>query len=77
MRTQEQADTAVAFAGEEAELASLRYQRGLSNNLDVVTAEGNLLAARARRLSALAELAVSSLRLKSAMGTLDLAAEFR
>ena len=39
------AEASVVFADSEAELARLRYQRGLSNNLDVVTAEANLFVA--------------------------------
>jgi len=76
-RTVEQADAAVGFAEQEVELATLRYQRGLSNNLDVVTAEGSLLNARALRFRALADAAVADLRLKAATGTLDPATEFR
>jgi outer membrane protein TolC len=76
-RTLEQADAAVGFADQEVELATLRYQRGLSNNLDVVTAEGSLLNARALRFGALAAAAVADLRLKAAAGVLDPATEFR
>lgn len=65
------AEASVAFSGSEAELAQLRYQRGLSNNLDVVTAEANLLAARSRRLVAAADLAVLRLSLRAVLGTLD------
>lgn len=67
----EQADAAVEFAGQEVELASLRYRRGLSNNLDVVVAEGGLLAARARRFGVLADLALARLHLMAALGSLD------
>jgi outer membrane protein len=76
-RTVEQADAAVGFAEQEVDLATLRFQRGLSNNLDLVTAEGNLLGARARRFAALGDLAVARLRLKLATGTLDPVADFR
>jgi outer membrane protein len=76
-RTLEQADAAVGFADQEVELATLRYQRGLSNNLDVVTAEGSLLNARALRFGALAAAAVAELRLKAAAGMLDPATEFQ
>ena len=71
------AEASVAFAESEAELARLRYQRGLSNNLDVVTAEANLFAARGRRLVATADQAVSRLTLRAVLGTLDPRADIR
>jgi len=55
----------------ECDVARFRYQRGLSNNLDLVNAETGLLAAEARRIGAIAELAVARLYLKAALGTLD------
>jgi outer membrane protein TolC len=61
----------VQFAEKELEVANLRYQRGLSNNLDVVSAEGNVLAAEGRRVGILAELAVARLSLRATLGTLD------
>lgn len=67
----EVADSSVEFAEKEVEVAHLRYQRGLSNNLDVVSAEGNLLAAQGRRVGILAELAVARLSLRATLGTLD------
>jgi len=60
-----------ALARKESEVARFRYQRGLSNNLDLVSAETGLLAAESRRIAAVAELAVARLNLKAAMGTLD------
>ena len=71
VRGLEVADTSLEFAEQEVELARLRYQRGLSNNLDVVTAEAGLLNASSRRITLLADLAVSRLTLLAAMGTLD------
>ena len=53
------------------EVAQLRYERGLSNNLDVVTAESNLLAAESRRIQALADAAVARLRLRAMLGVLN------
>jgi outer membrane protein TolC len=70
------ASTSVEFAGKELELAELRFQRGLSNNLDVVNAEGNVLAAESRRIAVLAELAVARLGLRATLGVLDPRAEF-
>ncbi len=71
VRSLDVADAGVEFAQEEVELATLRYQRGLSNNLDLVNAEANLLGASTRRLSILAQLAVSRLSLLAVLGTLD------
>jgi outer membrane protein len=64
-------EEAVEFAGKEVEVAALRYQRGLSNNLDVVNAEESWLSARSRRVSLLVELAIARLQLRVAMGILD------
>ena len=61
----------VEFAELEAELATLRFQRGLSNNLDVVNAQAALLNAINRRLAVLADLAVARLTLRATLGTLD------
>lgn len=65
------ADTNVLIAQREVEVARLRYERGLSDNLDVVNAESNLLSAESRRLQTLADLAMSRLTLRAAMGVLD------
>ena len=55
----------------EVEVAQLRYERGLSNNLDVVTAESNLLTAESRRIAVLADSAVARLSLRAMLGILD------
>jgi outer membrane protein TolC len=65
------AETAVELGKKEVEVAQLRYERGLSNNLDVVTAEGNLLNAESRRVGALADSAVAQISLRAMLGTLD------
>jgi outer membrane protein TolC len=65
------ADANILLARQEVEVAELRYERGLSNNLDVVTAAGNLLNTESRRIATLAELAVARLALRAAMGILD------
>jgi outer membrane protein len=65
------ADSNVEFARQELEVAELRYQRGLSNNLDVVSAEAGLLGAESRRIALLAELAVARLVLRATLGVLD------
>ena len=67
----------VEFAEREAELADLRFQRGLSNNLDVVNAQAALLNATTRRLAVLADLAVARLALRATLGTLDVRADLR
>jgi outer membrane protein TolC len=67
----EVADASVEFARKELEVAELRFQRGLSNNLDVVNAEGSVLSAEARRLQTLAEQAVARVALRATLGILD------
>ena len=71
------AEVTVEFAEREAELADLRFQRGLSNNLDVVNAQAALLNATTRRLAVLADLAVARLALRATLGTLDVRADLR
>src|SRR6266851_1922630 len=65
------AEASVAISKKEVEVAQLRYERGLSNNLDVVTAEAGLLSIESRRVSTAADLAVVQLALRAAMGILD------
>jgi outer membrane protein TolC len=65
------AETNVAISRREVEVAQLRYERGLSNNLDVVTAESGLLMAESRRIQALADSAVARLRLRAVIGVLN------
>jgi outer membrane protein len=65
------AETSVAIARREVEVAQLRYERGLSNNLDVVTAESGLLTAESRRIQALADSAVARLRLRALLGVFN------
>ena len=67
----ESADTTVEFAEREVALATLRFQRGLSNNLDVVNAQAALLDATTRRLGVLTNVAVSRLTLRATLGILD------
>jgi len=64
-------DESLQISRREVEVAQFRYERGLSNNLDVVAAEGGLMLAESRRLSALAELALSRLSLRATLGILD------
>jgi outer membrane protein TolC len=65
------AETSVALGRTEVEIALLRHERGLSNNLDVVAAESSLLVAESRRIQALAESAVSRLRLRAMLGVFN------
>lgn len=62
------ADTSIDIGRREVEVAQLRYERGLSNNLDVVSAESNLLSAESRRIQAMADAAVGRLRLRAMLG---------
>ena len=62
------AETSVEISRREVEVAQLRYENGLSNNLDVVTAEAGLLQAEGRRIQALADSAVAALRLRAVLG---------
>ena len=65
------AETSVEIGRQGVEVAQLRYERGLSNNLDVVTAESSLLSAEGRRIQALADAAVARLRLRALLGVFD------
>jgi outer membrane protein TolC len=65
------ADSNLLVARQEVDVARLRYERGLSDNLDVVTAESNLMTAENRRLLALVDLAMNRLTLRATMGVLD------
>jgi outer membrane protein TolC len=62
------AETSVELSRREVEVAQMRYENGLSNNLDVVTAEQGLLHAESRRIQALADSAVAGLRLRAVLG---------
>jgi len=65
------AETSVEISRKEVDVAQLRYERGLSNNLDVVTAESALLVAESRRIQALADAAIARVRLRALLGVLD------
>lgn len=62
------AETSVELSKREVEVAQLRYENGLSNNLDVVTAEAGLLQSEGRRIQALADSALAGLRLRAILG---------
>jgi outer membrane protein TolC len=66
----------IEFAKKQLRLASLRYQRGLASNFDIIDAENNLISARSNYVSLLAEYNVALIELKRVTGTLDLQTEF-
>lgn len=61
----------VEAATRQQKLASLRYQRGLASNFDVVDAEGSLLFARSALVSLLVSYKVAEIDLRRAVGSLD------
>ena len=65
------AENGVDLSRREVEVAQMRYENGLSNNLDVVTAEAGLLQAESRRIQALADSAVAGLRLRAVLGVFN------
>jgi outer membrane protein len=65
------AETSVTIARSEVVVAQARYERGLSNNLDVVTAEAELLNAESRRIQARSDAAVARLRLRATLGVFN------
>jgi outer membrane protein TolC len=65
------AENGVDLSRREVAVAQLRYENGLSNNLDVVTAEAGLLQAESRRIQALADSAVAGLRLRAVLGVFN------
>lgn len=71
LRSVSAAETTVELSKREVEVAQLRYENGLSNNLDVVNAEAALLQAESRRIQALADSAVANLRLRAVLGVFN------
>jgi outer membrane protein TolC len=67
---------AVEVAAQQRRLATLRYERGLASNFDVVDAEGSLVLARSALVSLLASYKVAEVELKRATGALDVDKEF-
>jgi outer membrane protein len=59
------------FAIQQHRLATLRYQRGLASNFDVVDAEGSLVSARSSLANLLTDHQVARVQLLRAVGTLD------
>ncbi len=66
----------VDFAEQQLRLATLRYQRGLASNFDVVESEGNLVTARSALVGLLTDFQVARVQLLRSLGTLDVGQEF-
>ena len=67
---------AVEVAEQQRRLATLRYQRGLASNFDVVDAEGSLVLARSALVGLLTSYRLARIELLRATGTLDVEREF-
>ncbi len=67
---------AVELASQQRRLATLRYQRGLESNFDVVDAERRLVLARNALVGLLSDYQVARIQLLRATGSLDVAREF-
>jgi outer membrane protein TolC len=67
---------AVAIAEQQRQLATLRYQRGLASNFDVVDAEGSLVLARSALVGLLTSHRLARYELLRATGALDVEREF-
>jgi outer membrane protein TolC len=66
----------IDFADKQLRLATLRYQRGLASNFDIIDAEGNLIQARSNYVSLVSDYHVARIELKRVTGTLDVDTEF-
>jgi outer membrane protein TolC len=64
----------VEVAEQQRRLATLRYQRGLASNFDVVDAEGSLVLARSALVGLLTSYQVAKVDLSRVTGTLDVSA---
>jgi outer membrane protein TolC len=64
------------FAEKQMRLATLRYQRGLASNFDIIDAENNLIQARSNYVSLLSDYHVAQIELKRVVGSLDVETEF-
>ena len=67
---------AVDVAEQQLRLATLRYQRGLASNFDVVDAEANVIQARTALVGLRTSYQVARIELLRVTGTLDPAREF-
>jgi outer membrane protein TolC len=66
----------VDVAQQQLRLATLRYQRGLASNFDVVDAESSLVLARSALVSLLTRYQIARVELLRTTGELDVAREF-
>jgi outer membrane protein len=66
----------LVVAEQQQRLATLRYQRGLASNFDVVDAEGSLVLARSALVGLLASYHVATIELRRVTGTLDVVKDF-
>jgi outer membrane protein len=66
----------VAVAEQQRRLATLRYQRGLASNFDVVDAEGSLVVARSALVGLLTSYQVAKVDLMRVTGTLSVDKDF-
>jgi outer membrane protein TolC len=64
---------AVDVAAQQRRLATLRYERGLASNFDVVDAEGSLVLARSALVSLLASYKIAQVELERVTGDLAVA----
>jgi outer membrane protein len=67
---------ATDVARQQHRLATLRYQRGLASNFDVVEAEGSLVQAKSALVGLLARYQVARVELLRVTGRLDLSREY-
>jgi len=67
----------VEVAEQQRRLATLRYQRGLASNFDVVDAEGSLVLARSALVNLLTSYQVARIELMRVTGGLDVDTEFK
>jgi outer membrane protein TolC len=67
----------VEVAEQQRRLATLRYQRGLASNFDVVDAEGSLVLARSALVNLLTSYQVARIELMRVTGGLDVDTEFQ
>src|SRR5204863_706579 len=61
----------VEIAEQQRRLATLRYQRGLASNFDVVDAEGSLVVARTALVGLLSDYQVARIELMQVTGALE------
>jgi len=67
----------VEVAHQQLRLATLRYQRGLASNFDVVDAESSLVLARSTLVGLLSRYQIARVELLRVTGTLDVDTEFK